>query len=121
MLPGLYGCPSNWPTMLTPRFQGASVRLDFSTPTPQGQYDLFYSTNLTTWLYYGRSVPNTNTFLFTNPPLPSAVYVLGTMQDSDGDQVTDAWELLIAHTDPYQGLPPLNVFITQPANNSILP
>ena len=43
------------------------------------------------------------------------------MQDSDGDQVTDAWELLIAHTDPYQGLAPLNVFITQPANNSILP
>jgi hypothetical protein len=121
MLPGLYGCPSNWPTMLTPRFQGTSVRLDFSTPTPQSQYDLFYTTNLTNWHYYSRSIPNTNTFLFTNPPMPNAVYVLGTMQDSDGDHVTDAWELLISHTDPYQGLAPLNVFITQPANNSILP
>jgi hypothetical protein len=119
MLPGLDGCGQNPLTMLAPKFQGTSVRLDFVPIPSQSQYDLFYSTTLTNWLYFGRT--NSTNFLVPNPPMPNAVYVLGTMQDSNGDHVTDAWQLLIAHTDPYQGLPPLNVFITQPANNSTLP
>ncbi len=119
MQPGLDGCGQNPLTMLTPKFQGTSLRLDFSPIPSQSQYDLFYSTTLTNWLYFGRT--NSTNFLVPNPPMPNAAYILGTMQDSDGDHVTDAWELLIAHTDPYQGLAPLNVFITQPANNSILP
>jgi hypothetical protein len=43
------------------------------------------------------------------------------MQDVNGINGTDAYELLIGHTDPWSNLTPLSVFITQPANNCILP
>jgi hypothetical protein len=122
MLPGLEGCNQNPAlTMLTPKFQGTSVRLDFSPNQSQSQYDLFYSANLTTWTNLGRSLLGTTSFVVNTPPMPKAFYLLGTMQDVDGINGTDAYELLIGHTDPWSNLAPLNVFITQPANNSILP
>ena len=122
MLPGLEGCNQPSPlTMLTPKFQGTSVRLDFSPNQSQSQYDLFYSANLTTWTNLGRSLLGTTSFVVNTPPMPKAVFLLGTMQDVNGINGTDAYELLIGHTDPWSNLAPLGVFITQPANNSILP
>ena len=40
-------------------------------------------------------------YTITNLPPGSAYLVLGTPLDSDGDGLTDAFELLVSHTDPH--------------------
>ena len=39
-------------------------------------------------------------YLLTNLPATSALLILGTPQDTDQDGLTDAYELLVSHTDP---------------------
>ena len=39
-------------------------------------------------------------YLLTNLPSSSALLILGTPQDGDGDGLTDAYELLVSHTNP---------------------
>jgi hypothetical protein len=69
-------------------------------------YDVFATTALTmpltngvwTWMGQGNqcvtyTIPN-----LTNSPV---FLLLGTPQDSDGDGLTDAYELLVSHTNPY--------------------
>ena len=41
-------------------------------------------------------------YLLTNLPASSALLILGTPQNSDGDGLTDAYELLVSHTDPHK-------------------
>jgi hypothetical protein len=41
-------------------------------------------------------------YLLTNLPASSALLILGTPQDSDGDGLTDAYESLVSHTDPHK-------------------
>ena len=73
-------------------------------------FDVFATTNLawnvpglngTNWMLVTRSAPGqTNLFV---APMPGAVmcfYRLGTMQDKDGDGLTDAYEKLVSHSDP---------------------
>jgi len=118
--PGLEGC-QNPLALLTPIYQGTNVIVPFTGYNPASQYDLFYSINLITWGYYGRSAVGQSSFTFTNQPLPKGFFLLGTMQNTDGDSYTDAYELLISHTPPFTNWPSLKVFITLPSNLSILP
>ena len=41
-------------------------------------------------------------YMLTNLPSSSALLILGTPQDSDGDGLTDAYELLVSHTNPHK-------------------
>jgi hypothetical protein len=41
-------------------------------------------------------------YLLTNLPSSSAMLILGTPLDSDGDGLTDAYELLVSHTNPHK-------------------
>lgn len=50
-----------------------------------------------TWLERG---PTCSTYQYTNQPAAQSFYVLGTLQDSDGDGLTDAYEKLVSKTDP---------------------
>ncbi len=73
-------------------------------------FDVFVTTNLsptgpglnwTNWLYVTRCAPGqTNLFVSPLPGLPVCFFRLGTMQDSDGDGLPDAFEMLVSHTDP---------------------
>ena len=73
-------------------------------------FDVFATTNLrpnvpglnwTNWLFVTRSVPGqTNLTVSPLPGAPVCFYRLGTMQDSDNDGLTDAFEKLVSHTDP---------------------
>mgnify|MGYP001767454456 CR=1 FL=1 len=73
-------------------------------------YDLFFTTNLaslpepalcvTNWAWSDRSTPGQTNFVFSNPGFSECYFRLGTMLDSDGDGLTDAYELLVSHTDP---------------------
>jgi len=74
-------------------------------------YDLFYTTNMaslappalcvTNWAWLARTTPGQTNLPLTNLPNPECFFRLGTMQDSDGDGLTDAYELLCSHTDPH--------------------
>ena len=89
--------------------------LSFLTIHPQwndtnGVWDLFGTTNLafsvgglnlTNWLWVLRTgLWQTNNFALTNFSTTDQSYFrLGTMLDSDGDGLTDAYENLVSHTD----------------------
>lgn len=69
-------------------------------------YDVFATGNLQSpltnaiWIWLGQG-QRCNTYT-VNIPSPSACLVMGTPQDSNGDGITDAYSLLIAHIDPNQ-------------------
>jgi hypothetical protein len=52
------------------------------------------------WAWMGQGY-HCNTYMITNLPNASAFFRLGTAQDSDFDGLTDAYELLVSHTDPF--------------------
>ncbi|HEV2208587.1 MAG TPA: LamG-like jellyroll fold domain-containing protein [Verrucomicrobiae bacterium] len=52
------------------------------------------------WYWMGQGA-HCVTYTITNLPAYSAMFILGTPQDSDGDGLTDAYELLVSHTDPH--------------------
>jgi len=67
-------------------------------------YDVYAATNLTppkignsSWAWIGQGY-SCNTYLITNLPATCAFLILGTPEDSDGDGLTDAFELLVSHT-----------------------
>jgi hypothetical protein len=110
-----------------PVSQGSNVWLTIAGGPAGATNDFLRTTNLvgsditeSQWVHLGKGVTG-QTYLFTNQPMPQALYVLGTPQDSDHDGTNDALEILIFHSDPYEGLPPFEVFITQPNNGSLLP
>ncbi len=111
MMQSLTNCPTNalvWLTNLTSTFitnQGITVTFDVVGGTNGYLYDIFTTTNLCctnlantawTWLEQG---PTCATYTYTNQPATNAFYVVGTPQDSDGDGLTDAYELLASKTD----------------------
>lgn len=73
-------------------------------------YDLFYTTNMaslakpalcvTNWAWWARSTAGQTNFSLTNPGFSECYFRLGTMLDSDGDGLTNAYEDLVSHTDP---------------------
>lgn len=69
------------------------------------QYDVFASSILLAasstnrWAWMGQG-PHCRRYRLTNLPSTAAFLVLGTLQDSDGDGLTDAYEELVAKTDP---------------------
>jgi hypothetical protein len=73
-------------------------------------FDIFATTNLiasvpglngTNWVWLLRTdVGETNNIIVTNLWSDLGFFRLGTMQDSDNDGLTDAYERLVNHTDP---------------------
>jgi len=84
---------------------------NFTIHTPDtAAYDLFGTTNLsadvpglnlTNWVWLLRTdVGQTNNIILTNLWPDMGFFRLGTMLDSDSDGLTDAYELLVSHTNP---------------------
>jgi hypothetical protein len=80
-----------------------------ATNAATGVYDLFMTTNLsadvpglnlTNWVWLLRTDPGQTNLVVLDLPLDQAFFLLGTMSDSDGDGLTDAFELLLSHSDP---------------------
>ena len=102
-------------------------------------YDVFATTALTspisngTWYWMGQG-PRTNIYTIPNLASPTVFLILGTPQDRDGDGLTDAYELLVSHTNPTNsytdgagindgwqvllGLNPLTNQVAQPSTSS---
>lgn len=52
------------------------------------------------WAWMGQGY-QCGRYTLTNLPASGALLILGTPLDSDGDGLTDAYELLVSHTDPH--------------------
>ncbi len=69
-------------------------------------YDVFATAALQTpitnaqWAWMGQGYQCCR-YTLTNMPSSEALLILGTPLDSDGDGLTDAYELLVSHTDPH--------------------
>jgi hypothetical protein len=75
-----------------------------------GVYDLFMTTNLnsnvpglnlTNWLWILRTTPGETDLTVSNLPADQAFFILARTNDSDGDGLSDAYERLVSHTNPY--------------------
>jgi hypothetical protein len=71
-------------------------------------YDVFATAGLVgqsitnaQWAWMGQGYQCTR-YLLTNLPASPALLILGTPQDSDQDGLTDAYELLVSHTNPHK-------------------
>jgi concanavalin A-like lectin/glucanase superfamily protein/thrombospondin type 3 repeat protein len=69
-------------------------------------YDVFANSSLVfggditnAWAWMGQGYQCTR-YTLTNMPDSAAFLILGTPKDSDSDGLTDAYELLVSHTDP---------------------
>jgi hypothetical protein len=94
-----------WITNVTAAVQGdGSMNITFTIQggLPGYNYDAFVTGALgasAVWYWMGQG---TNSGIYTlNVVATDAFLMLGTPQDSDGDGLTDAYELLVSHTDPH--------------------
>jgi hypothetical protein len=67
-----------------------------------GVYDLFATTNLapSAWQWVLRCAPGQTNLTLTGLTVPQSFFILGSTNDADGDGLTDAYELLVSHTNP---------------------
>ncbi|HVM46917.1 MAG TPA: LamG-like jellyroll fold domain-containing protein [Candidatus Acidoferrum sp.] len=99
-----------WITNVMARLQTngtESVSFTVTGGDPNVVYDVFgttslYGTNIAgaQWYWLGQ-VTTCGWYSLTNLPGGNACLVLGTDRDSDGDGLTDAYELLVSKTDPH--------------------
>jgi len=105
------GCVNNtnvWITNVTAAVTNGAVNLTFTIAggTNGLAYDIFATPALAKpltdglWTWMGQGSPCVT---YTIPGLTNSdvFLILGTPQDSDGDGLTDAYELLVSHTNPY--------------------
>jgi hypothetical protein len=106
------GCVSSsqvWLTNVTATLtNNGTINLTFSIMGGSNglYYDVFAAPELapgsitnSVWSWMGQG-QHCTTYLITNLPPFAALVLLGTPQDSDQDGLTDAYELLVSHTDP---------------------
>ena len=96
---------TNFSCVLTTN-NGATITFTITGGTNNAVYDVFGTTTLdgtnTQWYWLGQGT-NCGVYQLPAQSLTSTCYVLGTLQDSDKDGLTDAYELLVSKTDPNNG------------------
>jgi hypothetical protein len=85
---------------------GTSITAYLVIHTPwnvtNGVYDLFATTNLapSAWQWMLRCDPGQTNLTVTNQTSPNCFYILAVTNDADSDGLSDAFELLVSHTNP---------------------
>jgi hypothetical protein len=85
---------------------GTSITAYLVINTPwnvtNGVYDLFATTNLapSAWQWVLRCAPGQTNLTVTGLASPNEFFILGLTNDTDGDGLTDAFEMLVSHTNP---------------------
>ena len=82
-----------------------TIRFAIEGGSTNSNYDVFAGTVLTSplgkgyWTWQGQG-PSCQNYALSGMPRGTVFLVLGTPQDTDGDGLTDAYELLVGKTDP---------------------
>ena len=143
-IPPAYSVPGL--KLYQPRIEGTNLYLTIAEGQTNGVCDLFTIGALATngvWTYLLRSAAGQTNLVLVLPITTSGYYYLGTMQDSDGDGLTDAYEKLVSRTNaqwwdtdndgigdsvevqfglnPLVADPAFEVALTQPASFGSLP
>lgn len=107
----LANCVTNsnvWITNVVATLQtnGTAIEFTIRGGTNTLPYDVFATAGLAgpsltnaLWTWMGQGHPCAR-YSLANLPVSSALLILGTPRDSDRDGLTDAYEILITHTDP---------------------
>ena len=84
--------------------QPMSFNFDIAGGYYGGFYDVFASSVLggpVTWTWMGQGMICSRYFIPSLPMSDAVFFILGTPLDSDGDGLTDAYERLVSHSNPY--------------------
>ena len=84
--------------------QPMSFSFDIAGGVYGGFYDVFASSVLggpVTWTWMGQGMICSRYFIPSLPMSDAVFFILGTPLDSDGDGLTDAYERLVSHSNPY--------------------
>ena len=100
--PPVYTTNDLWLQMVSMTNTTASLVINTPWNVTNGVYDLFATTNLapSAWQWLGRCSPGQTNLTVANLASPTEFFILGLTNDTDGDGLTDACELLVSHTDP---------------------
>jgi len=85
------------------RLSDGNLKLCVCGAQSNSRYDVFYTPNLNApiaWTWWARGAAGQTEFLVASPTAAMGFFQLGTMQDTDGDGLTDAYENLVSHTSP---------------------
>jgi hypothetical protein len=101
--PPVYTTNDLWLKMVSMTNGTASLVINTPWNVTNGVYDLFYTTNLapSAWQWLGRCAPGQTNLTVGGLADAQGFFILGLTNDSDGDGLTDAFELLVSHTDPH--------------------
>ena len=100
--PPVYTTNDLWLKMVSITNGTASLVINTPWNVTNGVYDLFYTTNLapSAWQWLGRCAPGQTNLTVNGLGDPQGFFILGLTNDTDGDGLTDAYELLVSHTNP---------------------
>jgi hypothetical protein len=116
-------CVTNSPLFITNAAcfydTNAGWTLQFDVQGTNGPADIFTisalgTTNAWTWLERG---PTCSRYEYTNMPPEQSYVILGTLLDTDGDLLTDAYERLVSHTNP--NVPDAPAILFQPLSQTV--
>jgi hypothetical protein len=83
---------------------GTTITFTITGGTNNAVYDLFGTTALagtnSQWFWLGQGT-NCGVYTLPNQAIKASFFVLGTAQNSDADGLTDAYEMLVSHTNPF--------------------
>ena len=88
----------------TPVFAAGKIEFTIINAESNSMYDLFVCTNFPStnaWAKAVRTARGQTNLSIAQPPGALMVFQLGTMQDSDADSLSDAFENLISHTSAF--------------------
>jgi len=136
-----------------PIFTNSNVSVSIYDQDPSIPYDIYYCTNLISpiqWNLVSHGVVGQTNYVFANSfgGSPTVFFITASAADTDGDGLSDGYEALISHTNPFNadtdgdgmsdgweiahGLNPLvsnspytppaaTVTITKPTNHAVIP
>jgi len=110
-------CMSEGLRLGTPVSDGTNLGLTIEGAEQGARYDVYCSTNLTSWNYLFRTAAGQTNLMVMPPSDRMCFFQLGTLQDTDFDTLPDAYEVMVAQLDP--AIP--NAATNVPAGNPALP
>jgi Bacterial TSP3 repeat len=89
-----------------PIFTNSNVSVSIYDQDPSIPYDIYYTTNLASpivWALVSHGIVGQTNYVFANSfgGSPTVFFIVGSGADTDGDGLSDGYEALVSHTNPF--------------------